>query len=315
MANAPATAATARRASIGALAATTQPRWRRNRDTVAGWVFLTPFLVFYLVFLIYPVFQGFWISLHHWELVGTDIRWIGFENYRRLLGDETFWSSLAHTGYFVLLTGPVLIFFALVLALLLNRAMRGIGLWRTFLYLPVVFSVSVLTTIWLKLYDPNYGLLAALWSALGLEPIHWLQSYELAMPAVAIASIWWSVGTAMVIFLAGLQDIHPSLYEAARIDGAGRWALFRYITVPGLRRTFTFVVIIQVIGLMQVFGQVFNMTRGGPTGTTRTLVMHIYETAFRDWQLGYGSAMSFVLFGILFVLSLIQLRFFVRSDK
>ena len=290
-------------------------RWRRAQDTIQGYGFLAPFLVFYLVFLIYPIFQGFWISLHRWELVGTDIQWIGLDNYRRMLADPVFWSSLWHTVYFVLLTGPPLIALALVLALLINNTYRGVGLFRTLLYLPVVFSVAVLTTFWIRVYDPNYGLLATLFRALGLEPVHWLQHFTFAMPAVAATTIWWSVGVAMVIFLAGLQDISPSLYEAASLDGAGRWALFRHITLPGLRRTLAFVAILQVIGLMQVFGQVFLMTRGGPNGTTRTLVMQIYETSFRDWQLGYGSALSFALFGILFVLSLVQLRFFMRSES
>jgi multiple sugar transport system permease protein len=289
-------------------------RSRRGRDTFHGYAFLAPFLLFYVVFLVYPILQGFWISLHHWELVGTDVRWAGLQNYQRLLGDATFWSSLWHTFYFVILTAPPLIALALFMALLLNRAARGMGVFRTAIYLPVVFSVAVVTTIWLKIYDPAYGLLANVLRGVGLDPVRWLQDFTLAMPAVAAATVWWSVGTAMVIFLAGLQDISPSLYEAAKLDGAGRWALFRHITLPGLRRTMAFVAIIQVIGLMQVFGQVFNMTRGGPNGTTRTIVMHIYETSFRDWQLGYGSALSFALFAILFVGSLVQLRFFMRRE-
>jgi multiple sugar transport system permease protein len=281
-----------------------------RRDTIHGYLFLAPFLAFYVVFLIAPIFAGFWISLHHWELVGTSIEWVWLDNYVRLLADRTFFSSLSHTVYFVVLTGPPLIVLALLLALLINNTYRGVGVFRTLLYLPVVFSVGVLTTFWLRVYDPNYGLLANVFRWLGLEPIHWLQDFTFAMPAVTITTIWWSVGVPMVIFLVGLQDISRSLYEAASLDGAGKWNLFRHITLPGLRRSLAFVGVIQVIGLMQVFGQVFLMTRGGPNGTTRTLVMHIYETSFRDFQLGYGSALSFALFAILFLLSLIQLRFF-----
>ena len=287
----------------------------QRRDTVHGYLFLAPFLAFYFVFLIAPIFAGFWISLHHWELVGTGVQWVGLNNYVRLLADTTFFGSLSHTVYFVVLTGPPLIALALLLALLINNSYRGVGLFRTLLYLPVVFSVGVLTTFWIRVYDPNYGLLANLFETIGLEPIHWLQDFTFAMPAVTITTIWWSVGVPMVIFLVGLQDISPSLYEAASLDGAGRWNLFRHITLPGLRRSLAFVGIIQVIGLMQVFGQVFLMTRGGPNGTTRTLVMHIYETSFRDFQLGYGSALSFALFAILFLLSLVQLRFFGGSER
>lgn len=289
--------------------------WRRARDTVHGYLFIAPFFLFYIVFRIYPIIQGFYISLHRWELVGTGIVYMGLENYRILAGDEYFWSSLWHTVYFVILSGPVLVALGLLLALLINRPYRAMGVFRTLFYLPSVFSVSVITTIWCKVYEPNYGMLANWFNSLGLTPLHWLQSVELAMPAVTLTTLWWTVGGNMVVFLAGLQDIPVELYEAARLDGANRWNLFRHVTVPGLRRTFAFVTIMQVIGSFQMFGQVYNMTRGGPVGVTRTLVMYIYEKAFRDWQLGLASALAYALFAIMFVFSSVQLRFFTSAES
>lgn len=289
---------------------------RAARDTLHGYLFLVPFFFFYLIFLVYPAIQGFWISLHQWDLLGTNTRFVGLANYQRLVRDGVFWNSLGHTLYFVLLSGPTLLALGLGLALLINRPYRGMGVFRMLFYLPAVLSVSVITTIWLKIYDPNYGLLANLWQGLGLGQLPYvLQHVQLAMPAVALTTVWWSVGTNMVLFLAGLQDIPPQLYEAAKLDGANRWAAFRHITLPALRRTMTFATIIQVIASIQVFGQVYNLTQGGPIGKTRTLVMYIYETSFRDYQLGYGSALAYALFLIMFVLSLIQLRFFTLSDE
>jgi multiple sugar transport system permease protein len=303
------------RAAVGSAPSPLDRRRVGARDTVQGYLFIAPFLFFFAVFLVYPSIQGFWISLHRWTLLGANVSFVGLENYRRLLGDGVFWSSLAHTFYFLLLSGPPLIALGLLLALAINRPYRGMGVFRALFYMSSVLSVSVVTTIWLKLLDPGYGLLAGVVRSLGLGRLPYLlQDPAWAMPAVALTTLWWSVGTNMVLFLAGLQDVPPELYEAARLDGAGRWTLFRRITLPALRRTMTFAVVIQLIASMQVFGQVYNLTGGGPIGKTRTLVMYIYETSFRDFQLGYGSALSYALFVIMFVLSLVQLRFFTRVE-
>lgn len=288
--------------------------WRSTRDTVQGYLFLAPFLFFYAVFLIWPLIQGFWISLHNWELIGTNISFIGLNNYARLLSDNIFWDSLRHTVYFVVLAVPFLVALGLFFALLINRPYAGMGVFRALLYLPSVLSVAVITTIWVRIYEPNFGLLANWFNDLGLTPLNWLRDINLAMPAIVIATIWWSVGGNMLLFLAGLQDIPRELYEAGELDGARPWQLFRHITIPALRRTFTIATIVTVIGSLQVFGQVFAMTRGGPIGTTRTLVMYIYETSFRDWQLGYGSALAYTLFILIFILSMIQLRFFGQAE-
>jgi multiple sugar transport system permease protein len=190
------------------------------------------------------------------------------------------------------------------------------GIFRALFYLSAVLSVSVVTTVWLKVFDPNYGLIADLFQALHLgQPLYVFQDPIWAMPAVALVTVWWTVGTNIILFLAGLQDVPPELYEAARMDGANRWCLFLHITLPALRRTIAFASIIQLIASMQVFGQVYNTTQGGPMGETTTLVMYIYQTSFQNFNLGYGSALSFALFIIMFVLSLMQLRVFTRVEQ
>jgi multiple sugar transport system permease protein len=249
-------------------------------------------------------------------LLGTDISFVGLQNYSQLLQDGTFWSSLGHTLYFTLISSPALLLLGLGLALLVNRPYRGMGLFRALFYLSSVLSVSVVTTIWLKVFDPNYGLIGNLFHALHLgQPPYVFQDPTWAMPAVALVTVWWTVGTNMILFLAGLQDVPLELYEAARIDGATRWKLFLHITVPGLRRTIAFASIIQIIASMQVFGQVYNTTQGGPMGETTTLVMYIYQTSFQTFNLGYGSALSVALFTIMFALSLVQLRFFTHVEQ
>ncbi|GAC1405630.1 MAG: sugar ABC transporter permease [Chloroflexota bacterium] len=289
--------------------------WINARDTVTGYTYITPFLCFYAIFLIYPSIEGFWISLHNESLLGSDVSFAGLDNYRRLLGDEVFWSSLRHTIYFAVLSTPTMLGLGLFLALLISRPYRGMGIFRALFYVSSVLSVSVVTTVWLKVFDPNYGLIANVFKSLNLgQPLYVFQDPTWAMPSVALVTVWWTVGTNMILFLAGLQDIPPELYEAARIDGGNVWVLFRHITVPGLRRTFAFAMILQVIASMQVFGQVFNLTQGGPMNQTQTLVMYIYNTSFRDFNLGYGSALSYALFLIMFMFSLIQLHLFNRSD-
>jgi multiple sugar transport system permease protein len=279
--------------------------------TLEGYLFLAPFLVVYCVFRIYPVFRGIYISLFDWDLVGGYRHYIGLENYREMFQDDRFWASLWHTVYFVLLSTPLIVIVGLLLAVAVNRTMRGMAIFRTVFFAPYALSISVVTLIWVMVLNasPNRGFLANFMTDLGLQPIRWLTDLHLAMPAIVITTLWWTVGFNMLLFLAGLQDIPKEVYEAARIDGAGRWALLRRITLPLLKPTMILVAILQVIASFQIFGQVYLMTRGGPANATRVLVQYIYETGFRDWFLGYASAMSVVLFAIMFVISLLQVRF------
>lgn len=228
--------------------------------------------------------------------------------------DAIFWKSLGNTIEFVLLSTPLIVGIGLLLALALNGSGRALGFFRTLFFTPYVFSVSVLTLIWGYLLNPQRGILAAFLDKFGIDPIPWLTNPDLAMPAIVFTTLWWTMGFNMVLFLAGLQDIEPSLYEAADLDGAGTWGKFRYVTIPGLQRTLLLVIILQVIASFQIFGQVYIMTRGGPAGTTRVLVQHIYESGFRDFSLGYASAMSIFLFAIMLVVSFLQLQFMQEGE-
>jgi multiple sugar transport system permease protein len=230
------------------------------------------------------------------------------------LNDAVFWTSFGNTLKFVVLSTPLIVGVGLLLALFLNRSERSAGLYRTLYFAPYVFSVAVITLIWGFLLNPQRGILAAFLAFFGIEPISWLTDPQLAMPAIVVTTLWWTVGFNMVLFLAGLQDIDPSIYEAATIDGAGAWSKFLHITIPGLRRTILLVMILQIIASFQIFGQVFIMTRGGPGGTTRVLIQYIYESGFRDFQLGYAAAMSLFLFVVMLVISYLQFRVTPQED-
>lgn len=288
---------------------------RKGRTTLTAYGLIAPLFFFFVVFGIYPLWRGFWISLHSWDLLGNDVRFTGVDNYRHLAGDPVFWSSLWHTLYFVLLSVPLLIMSGLGLALLVRSRGWAPRVGRIVFYLPAVLSVSVASTIWLRVYDGKRGLLHDLLSGIGIHLSRSpLQSPLWAMPAIVLMTMWWTVGTNMMFFVAGLQDIPEEIYEAAMIDGAGPLRRFVSMTLPGLRRTFTFVVIMQVVGSLQVFGQVYILTGGGPIGRTRVLMQYVIEKSFRDFDVGYGSAMGCVLFVLMLVLSLFQLRLFTKSE-
>jgi multiple sugar transport system permease protein len=222
--------------------------------------------------------------------------------------DAQFWNSLGNTIQFVLLSTPLIVIIGLLMALAINNSRSITGAFRTIFFAPYVFSVAGLTLIWGFLLNPQSGILAAALTAVGIEPIPWLTDPTLAMPAIVITTLWWTVGFNMVLFLAGLQDIDPTIYEAAEIDGASWLQQFWNITIPGLRRTLLLVIVLQIIASFQIFGQVFIMTRGGPGGATRVLIQHIYESGFRDFSLGYASAMSIFLFIVMFIVSYFQFQ-------
>ena len=237
---------------------------------------------------------GLLLGLHP----GDDGRW----------GDRRFWPIVGNTLTFVALTVPSVALLGLALALGLNRDDRASGALRTAFFLSQVLSVTVVTLIWQLTFSPRQGMIAHLFRSLGLEPVAWVTSPDLAMPAIVIATVWWSLGFAMILFLAGLQEIPPERYEAARLDGAGTWDVIRHITLPAISRTTTLVVVLQIILHFQVFGQSHLITRGGPNDGTQVLVRYIYQTAFRNSELGYASAVAIILFLFMLVFALLQLR-------
>jgi multiple sugar transport system permease protein len=229
--------------------------------------------------------------------------------------DPAFWVSLRHTIEFTLISTPVLVALGLAMALALHGRRRGTAFYRAVFFLPYVLPISVTTLIWGYLLHPDRGILASYLGWFGIEPIAWLSDPSLAMPAIIVTTVWWTVGFNLVLFLAGLQDIDPSLHEAASLDGANSWQRFRHITVPGLRHVTVLVVVTQLIASFQIFGQVYIMTRGGPGDSTRVLIQHVYEAGFRDFELGYASAVSLFLFAMMLVVSAVQFRLLRREAR
>jgi multiple sugar transport system permease protein len=286
-------------------------RWRtwRRRYDLEGYVFLAPDLVGTLVFAVGPVIAALTLGLFAWDIL-TPPRFVGLENYRGLLLDDpVFRQVLLNTSAYVLGTVPLRTALALLLAIALNQQLRGLSVFRAAYFLPTITSAVAAATVWRWIYEPNFGLLNSLLYAIGVQhPPSWLSSPAWAMPALILLGIWQGLGFQMVIFLAGLQGIPTHLYEAAAIDGAGWWARFRHITLP----TTFFVVIISVIGSYQVFDQAFVLTEGGPGYATTTLVYYIYEYAFQFFKMGYAAAMAWILFAIVFVLTVLQFRLQAR---
>jgi multiple sugar transport system permease protein len=228
--------------------------------------------------------------------------------------DPTFWIALQNTLYFTLLTTPLLVGVGLALALLLHgRQTRSLGFYRAIFFMPYVLPVSAVTLIWSFLLDPDRGLIGGLLRWMGRSGINFLSDPNLAMPSIVATSVWWGVGFTLVLFLAGLQDIEPNLYEAAALDGAGHWQRFRHVTLPGLRHVTVLVAVTQLIASFQIFGQVYIMTRGGPGTATIVFIQHVYEVGFKNYQLGFAAALSVVLFLLMSVASAIQFRLVARE--
>jgi multiple sugar transport system permease protein len=283
-------------------------------DAWQGYLFLAPFLLIYCVFMVYPLFKGFWISLHDWELVGTYREYIGFLNYEDLWHDSMFWKAVGNTLRFVAATVPLMTVLALLLALAVSKRTRIHAVLRGVFFGTSVFSVSVVTFIWQMMLNGERGMLAHAFVAMGLAPIDFLRDSFWAMPSLVVSTLWWGVGLPLALFVAALQQIPEEIYEAAELDHASRWTVLWQITLPSIRRTIVLVLVLQIVAHFQIFGQPLLLTRGGPADSTRSIVQLIYDTGFRDWQIGYAAAMAMILFAIMFVVSMIQL-FLGREER
>lgn len=279
-----------------------------NNRTSMAYLFLAPFLILYTVIIVYPLFKGFYISLHNWDLVGFTKEFIGLKNYREMFADEMFGKVLYNTLKFVVFGVTLMTSLSLGLALALNRQGRYFSIVRTIFFCSGVLSVTVIAIIWQKVLTPNSGLIANILEGFGFEAIPFTGSINWSAASIIIATLWWGVGFPVMLFLAGLQQIPHELYEAALIDNAGPWKRFKSITLPSLSRTMIFVVLTQTVGHFQFFGQVQLLTAGGPANSTRTIVQYIYETGWRDWSLGYASSMSMILFVIMALVSFLQFK-------
>ena len=288
----------------------------RRRQAIAGYLFVAPAMVIFLVFTLLPVLYALFLSFTNYD-VFTRRDWIGAANYELIFDDlitgGVYWEALRNTLVYTLGSIPLSMAIGLGLALLLNQKLRGLGFYRAVYYVPVVTSMVAVAMIWVQLFDPLYGVVSNAMETLGLPAVDWLGDPNLAMPAIVAVSVWKVIGWNMLIYLAGLQGIPSYLHEAASIDGATRWQTLWKISLPLLQPTTFFILVTSLIGAFQVFDQVYVMTGGGPANATTTLVHQIYNAAFRALDMGYAAAMSFVLFGIILVISLVSLRV-IRSE-
>jgi multiple sugar transport system permease protein len=242
-------------------------------------------------------------------------KYIGLGNFTRMMSDKVFWASLWHTVYFVILTVPPIVVLSFLIALLINSKIRFKDFLRSAFYLPYTLTISVVCLTWTMLYNPYFGMIGKVMKFFGLKPISWLTDPFWAMPAIVITTVWWTIGFCIVLYLAGLQQIPASYYEAAELDGANGFQKMFFITIPLLKRVHVLVLVTQIIASLQIFGQVYIMTAGGPAGRTRTLMQYIYEQGFRYFRMGYAQAMAFVLFLVMLVFAYLQLRLMIASAK
>ena len=280
----------------------------RRRETLAAYGFLLPNLIGFLIFTLLPVVAALLISLTDWNLLQPP-KWVGLQNFATLAQDPLFRKVLGNTAIYVLGTVPVQMILALLVAMALNQRLPGTLFFRAAFFMPVVTSAVAIALVWRWIYNADFGVLNSFLYMLGVsDPPNWLTSTRWALPSVMIMSVWQQIGFSMVLFLAGLQGVPEHLYEAARIDGAGPFQRFLFITVPMLTPTTFFVFVINIINSFQVFDQAFIMTGGGPANATNTIVYNIYQNAFQFFKMGYAAAMAWVLFAIIFIVTVVQFR-------
>ncbi|MEU4240033.1 sugar ABC transporter permease [Actinoplanes sp. NPDC026619] len=276
------------------------------RNTVVGWTFLLPNFAGFAVLTLVPVALLFYYAFTEWNVFGG-AEWTGLANVRQLMHDHSFRTALLNTIYYTVFHIPLTLVAALALALLLNRRLRGVAFFRTVAFFPYITSIVALAQVWNMLFSPGYGPINAVLRGLGVDnPPGWTTSADWSMPAVIIVGTWREMGYYMLLFLAGLQTIPGQLYEAAKVDGANAWQRFRAVTLPGLRPTTFFVVVMLTIGSFNVFDLILVMTNGGPGQSTLVLSQYIYQKGFVENQFGYASTVSIALFLICFVITIVQ---------
>jgi multiple sugar transport system permease protein len=282
----------------------------RRRGVLAGYLFISPVILGYLIWVAGPMLVAVWLSLTEWDML-RPATFVGLGNYQQMLHDDLFWKSLAVTFYFTLVSVPLSLALSFAIALLVNVNMRGISIFRMLFYLPSIVPLVVNAVLWLWIFNSELGLLNAVLHWLGIPKVLWFQDSNWAMPALIIMSMW-SIGGGMMIFLAGLQGIPQHLYEAAEIDGANYWARFRHVTIPMMSPVIFFNLVIGLIGALQTFVPGYLMTQGGPQNSTLFYGLYIFRSAFRDFKMGYAAALSGVLFAIVLLLSLFVFRYLGR---
>lgn len=291
-------------------------RWIRDEQARYGYLFILPTLLYFAVFVAFPLVFSFYLSFHSWNPLSDERTFIGSQNYVELLKSGSFIQAVVNT---IVFTGGVLVLTgvgSLLLAILLNQGLRGTGLFRAVFYSPVVTSFVATGLIWLWILDPGFGVVNYGLSQIGLPQPGWASSPQWAMPAIIVTFSWREIGYFTVVYLAGLQGIPDTLKEAARIDGANAWQIFRHIVFPLLLPTTLFVLVMGVIrGTQFSFGLIYVMTGGGPIEATNVIVLYLYQQAFQFFRMGYASAVAYVLSALIVIVTLVQFRVLGRRTE
>lgn len=287
-------------------------RRRRRSDNLRGWLYLAPFLIAFGLFLIWPTVYGLWMSFTGTSLAGTNTQFVGLANWKEALGDPQVWTSLGNTVWFTVLSTIPLVLVAMLLAVLVNIGLPGQWFWRLSFFMPFLLASTVVSQFWNWMYNPQLGLVNTILGWFGIAGPAWLQDPSTAMISVVITTVWWTVGFNFLLYLAALQNIPDQLYEAASLDGAGAWQKFRSITLPQLAPTTVLVLVLQMLASLKVFDQIYQMTGGGPGGSTRPVLLYIYEVGFTGYRLGYASAISYIFF---FLIIIVSIAYMVISSR
>ena len=290
------------------MAKTNQLSARKKDERIAAYIFTSPAIVLLIAFLVVPMIYTVYYSVFKYQVMRpNDISFIGLDNYTKLFKDAEFWKALRNTFYFTIIVVPVQCVLALALALLVSKRFKGVAVFRTMYFSPQLTSMVVISVLWTVLYDsnPNTGLINSILVGFGLQPINFLTNAKSAMNAIIFMSAWQGAGYQMMIFLAGLQGIPKEQYEAASVDGANTWQQFWNITIPNLKGTIKYVIMITMIQAMKLFTQPYVMTQGGPKNSTKTMVYYIYTQGFQKGNFGYACSVAAVFFVIVVAMSLI----------
>ncbi|NJO37649.1 MAG: sugar ABC transporter permease [Rhizobiales bacterium] len=285
--------------------------WHGGRTDWIGYVFVAFFAIPFVLFNIMPILFGIYVGFTDWSIIGTP-NWVGLANFERALADEWVWGAFANTLIYASMIVPGVTVLALAFALFVNQGWPLSGLARTLFFAPNVVSATVIGLIWVWILDTQFGIVNQYLGDVGIDPVPWLTNVTWSKIGVSIASIWWDLGLAFILFLAALQGVPSELYEAAEVDGASRWQRFWHVTLPQIRPTLSMVVTLQLISTMRIFSQVYVMTNGGPAGSSASVIHYIYRTAISRYEMGYASAISMLLFVLILVVTLLQ-RFLLRE--
>ncbi|MFE1290602.1 carbohydrate ABC transporter permease [Streptomyces sp. NPDC058751] len=280
-----------------------------------GPLFALPFLVLFALFMVWPLVQGLWMSFTDTSLSAHAPGFVGLDNFSKALQDAEMWRALGHTVWFTVLSTVPLVVVALGMALLVHTGLPGQWVWRLAFFAPYLLPVGVVTLVWGWLFQGDLGLYNQLLDAVGLDSVAWLSDRSVAMWAIVLTTLWWTVGFNFLLYLAALQSVPDHLYEAAALDGAGAWRRLFSITLPQLGRITVVVTVLQILASLKVFDQVYLLTKGGPDNSTRPVIEYMYDVGFTGYRLGYASAISYVFFALVILASAAQYAALRRREK